>query len=257
MIIYKITNLINNKVYIGLTTTSLNKRWNAHIRDAKKDPRHLYCSMRKYGIDNFKIEQLDTATSFQELGILERKYVKIYDSQNPEKGYNLSAGGEANQLDANPRATLTIEDVVRIREIYSECEIGCKQCWEIYKDRISYSAFKKIWTGNTWKNIKPEVYTPKLKKIHVTGRRPISKYAKFSPEIILTMRKYYVNHSITEIIDKFQITQVSKKSLASLLVESYDQVPIYKKKLKKWFYLGKEIKIENYKPVTTILRSEK
>ena len=56
MIIYKITNLINNKIYIGLTTCSLKERWNNHRHCAKSDPRHLYCSMRKYGIENFKIE---------------------------------------------------------------------------------------------------------------------------------------------------------------------------------------------------------
>lgn len=59
MIIYKITNLINNKIYIGLTTCSLKERWNNHRHCVKSDPRHLYCSMRKYGIENFKIEQID------------------------------------------------------------------------------------------------------------------------------------------------------------------------------------------------------
>lgn len=47
MIIYKITNLINNKIYIGLTTTELKVRWNSHRHCVKSDPRHLYCSMRR------------------------------------------------------------------------------------------------------------------------------------------------------------------------------------------------------------------
>ena len=54
--IYKITNKINGKVYIGLTTTSIEQRWRGHINESKKCDRHLYASMRKYGIENFNIE---------------------------------------------------------------------------------------------------------------------------------------------------------------------------------------------------------
>ena len=95
MIIYKITNVVNNKVYIGLTTTSLKKRWYAHIRDSKKSEKHLYAAMRKYGLDNFKIEVIDdTAKDMQELGKLERKYIKLYNSTDPNYGYNITYGGE-------------------------------------------------------------------------------------------------------------------------------------------------------------------
>nr|DAF44275.1 MAG TPA: intron associated endonuclease [Podoviridae sp. ct8Lf7] len=96
MIIYKITNLINNKIYIGLTTTELKVRWNSHRHCVKSDPRHLYCSMRKYGIENFTIEQIDSADSIIKLGELERYYIEKYNSQDPNIGYNLSAGGQTS-----------------------------------------------------------------------------------------------------------------------------------------------------------------
>lgn len=96
MIIYKITNLINNKIYIGLTTTELKVRWNNHRHCVKNDPRHLYCSMRKYGIENFTIEQIDSADNIIKLGELERYYIKKYNSQDPNIGYNLSAGGQTS-----------------------------------------------------------------------------------------------------------------------------------------------------------------
>lgn len=59
MIIYKITNLVNKKVYIGLTTCSLDYRWSRHITESKNvlNTKHLYKSMRKYGINNFIIEK--------------------------------------------------------------------------------------------------------------------------------------------------------------------------------------------------------
>ena len=61
MIIYKITNQINNKVYIGLTTCSLEYRWSRHITESKNinNTKHLYKSMRKYGIKNFIIEEIE------------------------------------------------------------------------------------------------------------------------------------------------------------------------------------------------------
>ena len=96
MIIYKITNQINNKVYIGLTTCSLEYRWSRHITESKNvnNTKHLYKAMRKYGIENFTIEEIDNTDDFKELGKLERNYSRKYDCTNPQIGYNLTDGGE-------------------------------------------------------------------------------------------------------------------------------------------------------------------
>ena len=70
MIIYKITNKINNKVYIGLTTNTLKYRWSRHISESKNvnDTKHLYKAIRKYGVENFVIEQIDETNDFEKLG---------------------------------------------------------------------------------------------------------------------------------------------------------------------------------------------
>lgn len=52
--------------------------------------------MRKYGIENFTIEQIDSANSIIKLGELERYYIEKYNSQDPNIGYNLSAGGQTS-----------------------------------------------------------------------------------------------------------------------------------------------------------------
>lgn len=258
MIIYKITNQVNNKVYIGLTTETLQKRWSGHLQAYKTCKRHLYESMRKYGIENFTIEEIDKADSFKELGELERKYIKKYNSQNPDKGYNLTAGGESNQLDANPRTKLSVEDVKHIREIYSMCELRCKECWELYKNKISYSAFQKIWEGITWKSIIPEIYTKENIEIH---RGQIQNFgsqngnAIYSDEEVLEIRKYYVNHSLTETYNKFGSKSKSKSGFRSLIDRSYTYLPMYLKKNKCWTLKGEIIDINNYKPVSTISES--
>lgn len=69
-IIYKISNTINNKVYIGQTRYSLEHRFTAHKKKAMQNTIshvHLHEAMRKYGVDNFYIEQIDIAETPEEL----------------------------------------------------------------------------------------------------------------------------------------------------------------------------------------------
>ena len=130
MIIYKITNEINKKIYIGLTTCSLEYRWSRHITESKNinNTKHLYKAMRKYGVENFKIEIIDETNDFKKLGQLEREYIRKFNSIDPNIGYNLTKGGESNQYDGNPGAKLTIEEVIQIREIYAIGELSLSDC---------------------------------------------------------------------------------------------------------------------------------
>lgn len=94
MFIYKITNLINGKIYIGQTTTTLEKRWKRHTWTCtQKNPRMAIThAINKYGKENFTIELIYTASSISELNEKEIFYIKLFDSLSPN-GYNLSIGG--------------------------------------------------------------------------------------------------------------------------------------------------------------------
>lgn len=238
--IYKISNLINNKVYIGLTTTSIETRWKNHIQSMKRgNDKHLYKAMRKYGLQNFIIEEIDSTDDFEVLGQLERKYIKEYESTNQEKGYNNTHGGESNQMDGNPRAKLTVADVENIRMIYNECIVGAKELWDTYKDRISYSAFEKVYEGITWKSIMPEVYTKenKIKHKQISGKSfsgERNPNAIYTNEEVLEIRKYYVNHSLSECYEKYGKKSGSKATFRAIIDRGYNNVPIYKKNAKKW-----------------------
>ena len=260
MIIYKITNIVNNKVYIGLTTTSLKRRWCAHIRDSKKSEKHLYAAMRKYGWENVKIEVIDNrAKDIQELGKLERKYIKLYNSTDPNCGYNVTDGGEICAWDANPRAKLKEQDVYNIRELYKQCKLGRKQVWELYKDKISMSSFTKIWVGNTWSNLHMDVYTKENRMWHKhnspSARGELNQGALYTNIEVLEIRKYYVNHTLTETYNKFGLKQ-NRASFTRVVNGSagYTIIPIYKKRIGKWFLSGNEINIDDYNPVSTITR---
>ena len=97
MIIYKATNVKNGKVYIGLTTKTLEHRKRIHERDSRTKDTYFYRAMRKYGPESFTWEVLDdSAKTIEELEELERFYIKQYDSfDNKDKGYNTQSGGNS------------------------------------------------------------------------------------------------------------------------------------------------------------------
>ena len=95
MIIYKITNQINGKIYIGQTKQSLQKRWNNHCCK-NSHCSILHSAIKKYGAENFTVEQIDVASSKDELDKKEIFWISHFDSIAPN-GYNLSAGGNGNR----------------------------------------------------------------------------------------------------------------------------------------------------------------
>jgi len=92
-VIYKITNKINGKVYIGQTTGSFDRRYSSNL-ERNTSSEHLRSSIRKYGIENFEIEkELFVAKTKEELDELERRLIRQYNSNDPAFGYNSSDGG--------------------------------------------------------------------------------------------------------------------------------------------------------------------
>lgn len=103
MIIYRITNGINGKIYIGQTKAKLNKRIAGYIsninayKDKKKSGKYpIITAMIKYGFENFKFEVLeDNIKTQSELDEKEISYIKQYDSRNSNIGYNIQPGGKS------------------------------------------------------------------------------------------------------------------------------------------------------------------
>lgn len=92
--IYKITNLINQKSYIGKTEFSIEKRFRQHTLEINKERsknRPLYRAMCKYGIENFKIELIEICTE-AEVNDREQYYIRVYNTY--KFGYNATLGGD-------------------------------------------------------------------------------------------------------------------------------------------------------------------
>lgn len=90
--IYKITNQINGKMYIGKTEKTIEERWKQHIKKAQQfTNRYLYDAMNHYGYDNFIIEVVEECDN-KLLDEKEIYYINFFDTYN--NGYNMTLGGD-------------------------------------------------------------------------------------------------------------------------------------------------------------------
>lgn len=106
-IIYKITNKVNGKSYIGQTRYTIEFRWKQHQH--KNDNTYFHNAIHKYGIENFSIEILEKC-NIEDLNSREIFYIAKYDTF--KNGYNLTIGGDGN------RKLLLDDSYSEIKELY-------------------------------------------------------------------------------------------------------------------------------------------
>ena len=95
--IYKITNNINGKSYVGKTLNTVSSRFKEHICDSKHEVRKnrpLYKAFNKYGIENFRVETLEEC---DDTDASEREMFWIKELDTFHKGYNATLGGDGKQ----------------------------------------------------------------------------------------------------------------------------------------------------------------
>ena len=102
--IYKIINNINQKIYIGKTSSTIEKRFKEHCDDSKKErceKRPLYDAMNKYGIENFtveKVEEVENDEIASEREIYWINKLRTYIGFNDCNGYNATLGGDSKRI---------------------------------------------------------------------------------------------------------------------------------------------------------------
>lgn len=129
--IYKITNDINDKVYIGKTEFDIEKRFQEHCRDALKDrneKRPLYNAINKYGIEHFKIEEIEQCNDIENR---EKYWIEYYDSYN--NGYNATLGGDGKTLINYDLVVEKFKKGMTITEISNELHHDIGQLSKILK----------------------------------------------------------------------------------------------------------------------------
>lgn len=128
--IYKITNLQNNKIYIGQTVKSPMARFNAHWWDAVRFMKReqdgkandhesrLYRALVKYGKNNFKVEAIHDVLADEDINELETYYIKLYKATDPEIGYNIAEGGN------KPPSRINRHQTVETKQKQSQVQLG-------------------------------------------------------------------------------------------------------------------------------------
>lgn len=122
MWIYKITNIQNNKVYIGQSIRPIEERFQRHLNDALHNiiDTHFARAIRKYGKENFIIQVIDQANSQEELNNKERFWIQYYDAI--KQGYNETDA--EYKCGGNTYAAKTEEEMSIIKEKIRQSKLG-------------------------------------------------------------------------------------------------------------------------------------
>lgn len=171
--IYKITNKINGKVYIG-QSVNIEQRWKAH-RNVPFNPKSrnydslLYRAIRKHGLQNFIFEVLEEC-EISELNEKEIYYIALYDSNDRNKGYNVDTGGFGV---VHGKLTWPI-----VEEIKQRIKNSTDRWVEIADDYGLYEkTIRNINTGRTWR-VDGEQYPIRSTFIREYNISNMTKHAK-------------------------------------------------------------------------------
>lgn len=102
--IYKITNTVTGKSYIGKTQRTIEERWKEHCK--QNGCRRLSRSIKVHGKENFKVEEIYVAFDIQSLNDMEIHFISSINTISPN-GYNLTVGGEGSVFCEESRALLS------------------------------------------------------------------------------------------------------------------------------------------------------
>ena len=153
MIIYKVTNKINGKCYIGQTRHSLEFRKKSHLTKAHSGVNtHFYSAISKYGDDNFEWEIVCSTNDKRRLNELETFYIQKYDSI--KHGYNMVDGGDNNIMDIESVKTKH-DEKMRSLEVRNKISKTMKEkiargelFTDVHRKRLSKSAIGNHNFGN-------------------------------------------------------------------------------------------------------------
>lgn len=182
--IYRITNKVNGKVYIGQTINSLKQRFHRHINSG--GCKYLHNAILRYGKENFVIEEIERISQ-DKLDEREIYWIKYYNSTDKKFGYNIYPGGNLGNLGNYKLSPQQISEIVAMEErkvphteIAEQFGINRKTVTFILKREIEY----------------------KNKRVPLTDRDDLESIKKF----ILSN-----NPTMAEVCSKFRISRGNLK----------------------------------------------
>jgi len=165
--IYIIQNTINDKIYIGQTWETLNKRFDKHKTDKKGRCRKLFRAFNKHGRNNFYIKSLYSCNNQFEADCLEQYFIKKFDSI--KTGYNIREGGSRGKHSEETKLKMSKAAI----KFGSKRPTGYTQTEET-KQKISLSLIGRRHTEEAKQKM----------------RKPISEQTKIKLSLINTGKKH-------------------------------------------------------------------
>lgn len=213
--VYLITNQINKKVYVGFTS-NWKKRWKEHNLESQRNRndqrnRHLYHAMRMYGRENFSFCLLCSVDDEKEALRLEQYYIEQYGSKNPDKGYNMTAGGDGVRV-------LRGDSLERMRKAVSE-RMSVPENTPNYREDISTEEIVELYVIEGLNTVAigkklgiyPGLVSSRLKRKGVKRRG-----RRIEINVAEVLRLYEIKKTAAEIGEIFG---VSKYKILSVLKE--------------------------------------
>lgn len=171
--IYQYKNKQNGYMYIGFTNNA-KRRFSDHL-SASNNPKNkdynqpIHKAIRKHGINNFDFIILeDNLPTMEKAKEREQYWIKQFNTYENREHYNETPGGDCpgkNTVhigEEHGMAKLTADDVIYCRKCYAEGKCSREIYGQSFLDKITYSGFLRMWHGQTWKHIMPEVFKNNL-----------------------------------------------------------------------------------------------
>jgi len=193
--IYKITNIITGKCYIGETIQhNYQRRWQKHLNSLKykEGCPLLKSSMKKHGIENFKFEILIICFD-QDLVRYEKEYIKKYNSQVPN-GYNILSGGQIG--DGMVGYKHTPETIEKIKQKGKEFREKNPDHFETYREKLRCSMEKVDLSSCVKNSVKFQKAMEKRRTDIKKGIITVSDEKK--DKISKSLKIYHENKPISE-----------------------------------------------------------
>lgn len=225
--IYKITNNINGKCYIG-QSGRLEGRLNSHkdfLTSMRFHNNELYIDIQNEGIDNFTFEILEII----DITNIEEKYIQEYIN-NGYQLYNKILYPTDNKGVKNPLSKISEEQLKEIINLLKENQISNIEIAKQYK--CSPTVIDDINNGKRY-IVEDENYPIRIERFTAKGSRNNSSL--ISEEEVLVIRHRYVKETISEIYKDYKDIYSSQKAFEGMVQgKTYKHIPIYKKREKIW-----------------------
>ena len=211
-LIYKVTNLINNKIYIG-QTNNFKKRKIEHEKCYKKDDCYFHRALECYGKQNFKWEIIEKNLTKKEADEKERKYIKYFKSYyryKHSKGYNMTKGGEGGNP-WNAKEVIVFDNDFNVIQTFMDCT-ECSKFINSHPSNIA-SACRRLGTCNG--------YIVRYKEDYKKYGKYITKRYKGEKKVVQLSKKGKYINTFNSLIEASILTNTRRTGISGCLRGDY------------------------------------